>query len=118
MTFARFAITASLMCAAASPLRAAESFAGRWGMDAAACTNWSGATAANSPLIVSDNAIRWYDGACRVARMYKTGNVVRMEARCWRDGEDRSTPVSLETIGDRLKASWNRGPANTLKRCP
>jgi hypothetical protein len=44
--------------------------------------------------------------------------VVHIEARCWREGEDRPTPVSLEASGGRLKASWNRKPASTLRRCP
>ena len=89
---------------------------GRWGASEAACSAWSGSTAADTALMVTSYAVVWYDGFCRIGRMYKTGKAVHMEAHCWNQG-DRATPVTLEASGNRMKASWNRGPATLLKRC-
>lgn len=102
---------------ATGPSHAAEDETrGRWGASEAACSAWAGSTAADTALMVTSYAVVWYDGFCRIGRMYKTGKAVHMEAHCWNQG-DRPTPVTLEASGNRMKASWNRGPATLLKRC-
>jgi hypothetical protein len=109
----------SLAPVLAGPARAQDATFGRWGANDAACSSWNGSTAADSALMVSTYAILWYQGYCRVGRMYKTDKAVHIEAHCWSNSEDRSTPVTLEPMaGDRLKAVWNRGTPAMLKRCP
>lgn len=114
----RVAVALAVLAGFVQPVWAQESILGRWGLNETACSSWSGSTAQDSALMVSTYAILWYQGYCRVGRMYKTDKALHIEAHCWQSGEDRSIPVTLERVGDRLKAVWNRGPVNMLKRCP
>ena len=79
-----------LLAASTSSVRAAEPVTGRWAADPAAC----GSFGAARPLIVTDTAVRWHDDACRITRMYKTGDTVHIQALCWGEGGERSVPVS------------------------
>ena len=101
----------------AAPVQAADSVDGRWAADASSCSVF-GATQAQSPLIVSDSAVRWYTDACRIARMYKTGDTVHIQALCWGEGGERSIPVSLRPHAGRLVVTWDRGARGELQRCP
>jgi hypothetical protein len=104
----------ALLAAAAAPARAAEPVTGRWAADPAAC----GSFGAARPLIVTDTAVRWRDDACRITRMYKTGDTVHIQALCFGADGERSVPVSLRPHGGRLQLRWDRVSAGDLRRCP
>jgi hypothetical protein len=106
-----------LSAAHATSIDAAETVTGRWALDEPSCTRFFG-TAAQSPLIVTDMALRWSDDACRIARVYKTGDIVHMQAICWGKGGERSIPVSLRPHNGRLAVTWDRGARGDLRRCP
>jgi hypothetical protein len=106
-----------LSTANATSINATEAVTGRWALDASFCTRWFG-TAAQSPLIVTDSALRWSDDACRIERSYKTGDTVHIQALCWGDGRERSIPVSLRPHGGRLAVTWDRGSRGDMQRCP
>lgn len=96
---------------------AAESVTGRWAIDDAACSRWFG-TIADSPLVVSEHALRWSNDACRIERSYKAGDTVHLQAMCWGDAGEKSVPVSLRLQGGKLAVSWDRASRGTLRRCP
>jgi hypothetical protein len=103
----------ALLAAEVSPGLAAEPVTGRWAADPAAC----GSFGAAQPLIVTETAVRWRDDACRIARMYKTGDTVHIQARCWSGGGEHSVPVSLRPHRGRLQLRWDRVSAGDLRRC-
>ena len=100
--------------AAAAPLQAAESMAGRWAKDATACA----AAAAQAPLIVTDYALRWGDDFCRIGRQYRTGDTLHLEAFCFGGKGERTIPISLRLAGDRIVVTWDRAARGELRRCP
>ncbi len=104
------AATASLTSAQAN-----DTITGRWAADASACALFG--AAGSSSLVVTENAMRWHDDACRIARMYKTGDTVHMQALCRGHGGKRSIPVALRAHGGRLAVTWNRAPRGDLRRC-
>lgn len=109
---------AALLLAAASvtPLHAADAVTGRWAADPAACTLFGG-SAEQAPLIVTAGAVRWHDDSCRIARMYKTGDTIHIQALCWSFAGERSIPVSLRRHGGMLSVTWDRTRRGVLKRC-
>ena len=107
----------ALSALGALPLRAAELVNGRWAANLAFCEKFF-AAAAESPLIVTDTAVRWSGDACRIERTYKTGDTVHIQAMCWGNGGERSIPVSLRPHAGRLAVTWDRGARGDLKRCP
>jgi hypothetical protein len=94
----------------------AESINGRWALDQAGCGMF-GSGAAKSPLIVSESALRWSADACRIARIYKTGDTVHIQAICWGEGGERSVPVSLRPHAGKLEVHWDRKSAGDMRRC-
>jgi hypothetical protein len=98
-------------------IAAGESVIGRWALDPASCVH-DGETAARSPLIVTDYAVRWFSDACRISRMYKTGDTVHIQALCWSRQGERSVPVSLRPHGGRLQVRWDRNASGDMRRCP
>jgi len=102
--------------AGAGPADAAEAFVGRWAISPQACTGY-GNTLLTAPLVASDTTVRWYQGACRIGKMYKLGTAVYIQAHC--DGETTAdTPITLDARGaDRLRVTWNRGKTEELRRC-
>ena len=100
-----------------APSQAAESVNGRWAADLAFCGRFFSGPA-ESPLIVTDTAVRWSSDACRIGRVYKTGETVHLEAICWGDSGERTIPVSLRPHAGRLAVTWDRGAKGDLKRCP
>jgi hypothetical protein len=107
------------VCAAGAvgilPALAVESFVGRWAIDPVACTAF-GDTAATAPLIATDSNLRWFPGTCRIAKMYKLGETVYIQARCW--GESASEiPITLNPRGDRMRVTWNGGKTEEMRRC-
>ena len=118
MSFLRSAaVTFVLSAASAASIQAAETVTGRWAVDESACARWFG-TAAQSPLIVTERALRWSSDACRIERTYKTGDTVHIQAKCWGDAGEKSIPVSLRPHGGRLAVTWDRGARSDLRRCP
>lgn len=97
--------------------QSAEPITGRWAVDPAACAVFS-ADATRAPLVVTLTAMRWHDDACRIARMYKTGDTVHMQALCFDHAGERSIPVALRPHGDRLAVTWDRARHADLQRCP
>jgi hypothetical protein len=116
MTFVKFAVALALLAASLTRVPAEESVTGRWAADPAGCAMF-GASAAQSPLVVTDSAVRWHDDACRIARVYKTGDTVHIQALCWGLAGERSIPVSLRPHGGMLSVSWDRARRSDLRRC-
>ncbi len=118
MMFLRGAAVAFVVSAAsATASSAADSITGRWAVDEYACARFFG-TPAQSPLIVTERALRWSSASCRIERTYKTGDTVHIQAMCWGDGGEKSIPVSLRPHGGRLAVTWDRGARGDLRRCP
>jgi len=109
-------IVSSALTAGATVSKAAETIYGRWAVETSACGMF-GATAEQSTLIVSDNRVRWHDDACRIARMYKTGDTVHIQALCRSFAGERSIPVSLRPHGGLLAVTWDRARRGDLRRC-
>jgi len=112
MSVFRGIVAAALM---AAPAVADEAIAGRWG-DETSCNAvfFSG----DAPLTVTGYAVRWRGDSCRVARMYKTGDTVHIQALCWDMTGERSIPVSLRPHGGKLSVTWDRAHRAELRRCP
>ena len=106
-----------LSAASATTVPAAESITGRWAVDEAACARLHGAPA-QSPLVVTERALRWSSEDCRIERTYKTGDTVHIQAKCWGGGGEKSIPVSLRPQGGKLLVTWDRGARGALRRCP
>ena len=96
---------------------AEESFTGRWAANPLSCEGFGG-TGIQSPLVVTNFAVRWSGDSCRIGRMYKTDDTVHIQAFCWGEAGEKSIPVSLHRQGGRLSVSWDRGARSTLQRCP
>jgi hypothetical protein len=93
---------------------------GRWAADPSFCAG-AGDTRAQSPLVVTNYAVRWFGDSCRIGRTYRTGDTVHIEAFCWGEAGERTIPVSLRSHGDRLQVTWDRGVRGALadmRRCP
>ena len=104
-----------VVCAAgvvvASPALADEPFAGRWAVSEEMCSG-HGDTAQTSALVATESSLWWFDGYCRIGKMYKA-KAVYVQAHC--SGKD--VPVTLEASGDRMRVTWDRGKPEQLKRC-
>ena len=118
MKFWKFwVVLMALSCLNAKPSRAEESFTGRWAANPLSCEGFGG-TGIQSPLVVTNYAVRWSGDSCRIGRMYKTGDTVHIQAFCWGEAGEKSIPVSLHRQGGQLSVSWDRGARSTLQRCP
>jgi hypothetical protein len=93
---------------------AAESFVGRWAVTPAACGG-RGDTAATASLVATDTSLWWFDGFCRIGKMYKIGTAIHVQAHCGSKGD---VPVTLDAKGDRMRVTWNRAKPEELRRCP
>ena len=100
----------------AAPLHAGEAITGRWAADPSACEG-SASSEDHSPFVVTASAVRWMNESCRIARMYRTGDTVHLQAICPRAGGERSIPVQLRPQGGRLLVRWDRGTSTELHRC-
>ena len=56
---------------AMSSASATEAFIGRWAAKPEVCSARGGDTAANSALVATDTSLWWFDGYCRIGKMYK-----------------------------------------------
>jgi len=98
----------------ATSSHATDTVTGRWAADPSACSFFG----AQSPLVVTDYAVRWFGDSCRIGRMYKTGDTVHIQAFCWSQAGERSIPVSLHPHAGRLSVTWDHGARGDLRRCP
>ena len=98
--------------AAVSSASATEAFIGRWAAKPEVCSVRGGDNAANSALVATDTSLWWFDGYCRIGKMYKA-KAVYVEARC----EGKDVPVTLDVEGNRMRVTWGRAKPQELKRC-
>lgn len=96
----------------ASSASAAEQFVGRWAVTPEVCGAIGGDTARNSALVATDTSLWWFDGYCRIGKMYKA-HAVYVQAHCGAKGD---VPVTLDAKGDRMKITWDR-KVEELRRC-
>jgi hypothetical protein len=101
---------------AATSAQAEEKLTGRWAVDPSACSGFS-ASLETMPLVVSNYAVRWHGDACRIARVYKTGDDVHIQALCWGAHGERSVPVSLRPHAGTLELRWDHVVSDGLRRC-
>ena len=102
----------ALSAAAVSSALATEPFLGRWAVTPAACHGY-GSTAASTPLVATETWVTWFDGQCRIGKMYKAGHAVYLQVHCSKG--DR--PVTLNASGDRMRVTWGGGKPEELRRC-
>jgi hypothetical protein len=102
------ALSAGLLSSAS----AAEQFVGRWAVKPEVCGNHGGETAQTSALVATDTSLWWFDGYCRIAKMYKV-RAVYVQAHCGAKGE---VPVTLDAQGDRMRITWDK-KVEELRRC-
>ena len=93
------------------PVLAEEAFVGRWAATPAICSMRGGDSPANSALVATDTSLWWYDGQCRIGKMYKA-KAVYVQAHCG----TKDVPVTLDAQGDRLRIIWDRR-VEDMKRC-
>ena len=98
---------------AVSSASATEAFVGRWAAKAEVCSTHGGDNAANSALVATDTSLWWFEGYCRIGKMYKA-KAVYVQAHC--GGND--VGVTLDAQGNRMKVTWGKGKAEELQRCP
>jgi len=118
MSLTRVAAVAAvaLMTGQAIAAQSDEKVTGRWAVDQDACSGFS-FSVERMPLVVTDYAVRWRGDSCRIARMYKTGPDVHIQALCWSATGEHSVPVSLTPHAGRLQLRWDRINSGDLKRC-
>ena len=98
-----FAVSAALV----SPAFAAEAFVGRWAVSAAMCSG-NGETSATAALVATDTSLSWFDGYCRIGKMYKA-KAVYVQAHCGA----KDVAVTLDAQGDRMRVTWDRQSSRT-----
>ena len=92
---------------------AAESLVGRWAVKPELCSAHGGDTAQTAALVATDTSLWWFDGYCRIGKMYKA-KAVYVQVHC---GEKGDVSVTLDASGDRMRVTWNRAKAEELIRC-
>jgi hypothetical protein len=102
---------------ATASVDAADPLNGRWAADPSFCAE-IGNTKAQSPLIITDYAVRWFGDACRIGRVYRAGDTAYLEAFCWGESRERPIAVTLRSHGDQLAVTWDRGAPADMRRCP
>jgi hypothetical protein len=102
----------ALGIAGVSAAHATEQFIGRWAVSSQVCASHGGDNAASAALVATDTSLSWFEGTCRIGKMYKA-KAVYVQAHC--DGKDVS--VTLDATGDRMRVTWGHAKAEDLKRC-
>ena len=101
-------------CAAMTSFASAqEQFVGRWAATPELCSSHGGDSAANSALVATDTSLWWFDGQCRIGKMYKT-TAVYVQAHC--DGKG-DVSVTLDAKGNRMRVTWGHTKPADLQRC-
>ena len=98
---------------AASSASATEAFIGRWAAKPELCLARGGDTAATAALVATDTSLWWFEGYCRIGKMYKA-NAIYVQAHC--GGND--VAVTLDAQGNRMRVTWGKAKAEELQRCP
>jgi hypothetical protein len=94
-----------------SPVRAAEAFVGRWAVSPEVCASYGGSSSATSALVATDTSLSWFDGHCRIGKMYKA-KAVYVQVHCGA----KDVPVTLDAQGDRMRVTWDR-KVEDMRRC-
>jgi hypothetical protein len=105
-------LTAAAIAALTSPVRATEQFIGRWAISTQVCASHGGDSAVSAALVATDTSLSWFEGTCRIGKMYKA-KAVYVQAHC--GGKDVS--VTLDASGDRMRVTWGHAKAEELRRC-
>jgi hypothetical protein len=103
----------AVLVSSISSVSAQEQFVGRWAVKPEICASHGGDTPENSALVATDSSLWWFDGYCRIGKMYKA-KAVYVQAHCLGKGD---VPVTLDAQGDRMKITWDRTKVENLKRC-
>ena len=98
---------------AVSSASATEAFVGRWAPKPELCSTHGGDTAANAALVATDTSLWWFEGYCRIGKMYKA-KAVYVQAHC--GGND--VAVMLDAQGNRMRVTWGKAKTEELQRCP
>ena len=80
---------------------AAEPFVGRWAVKAEVCAAAGGNTPRTAALVATDTSLSWFEGNCRIGKMYKA-KAVYVQAHCGR----KDVPVTLDAQGNRMRVTW------------
>jgi hypothetical protein len=109
--------SALLMMAFMGSPAAAEPTDGRWALSPYACSGEL-FTRAETPLIVTALAVRWFDTNCTIVSNYKVNQTLYLQGQCLSEGRRATIPIMLEPVrGDRLRVGWNREPIQEMQRC-
>ena len=92
---------------------AEEAFVGRWALTPAGC-HGHGNTAASAPLVATGTWLTWFDGHCRIGKMYRIGHAVYLQVHCSAKGD---VAVTLNASGDRMRVAWGGSKFDEMKRC-
>ena len=95
---------------------AVEPFVGRWSINPAGCMS-EGDTASTAPLIATATSVKWFVADCRIGKMYKIGEAVHLQAHCSSEGKIKSTPITLDARGDRMRVIWDGVKVEVMRRC-
>ena len=95
-----------------SSASAAEQFVGRWAVKPEVCDSQGGDTVQTAALVATDTSLSWFDGYCRIGKMYKV-RAVHVQVHCGAKGD---VPVTLDAKGDRMKITWDK-KFEELRRC-
>src|SRR5689334_23808335 len=94
---------------AASSASATEAFIGRLAAKPELCSARGADNAANSALVATDTSLWWFEGYCRIGKMYKA-NAIYVQAHC--GGND--VAVTLDAHGNRMRVTWGKAKAQEL----
>ena len=108
VVLAACALSAGLVSSAS----AAEQFVGRWAVTPEVCGAMGGDTSRNSALVATDTSLWWFDGYCRIGKMYKV-RAVYVQAHCGTKGD---VQVTLDAQGDWMRITWDK-KVEELRRC-
>lgn len=103
-------MTAAVLLAGMNGAFAAEAYVGRWAVSSDMCSG-NGDSPRNAALVATDASLWWFDGYCRIGKMYKA-KAVYVQAHCGA----KDVSVTLDAQGDRMKVTWDRR-VEELKRC-
>lgn len=101
-----------LSAALGSAAAATEQFVGHWAVKPEVCGTRGGNTAQTSVLVATEISLWWFDGHCRIGKMYKA-RAVFVQAHCGAKGD---VPVTLDAKGDRMRITWDK-KVEELRRC-
>jgi hypothetical protein len=96
-----------------SPAPAQEPFIGRWAVTPEICATRGGDTAATSALVATGTSLWWFDGHCRIGKMYKA-KAVYVQVHCSGKGD---VAVTLDAQANRMRVTWGNAKPEELKRC-